>query len=137
MKIFVDKELFQWEKNRYILLEVDPAEEQPTFAQFYNSRMSVSLDNPVVDGKVKIPPQLLEQDIAIMVIVCSGSYENAHVISRKEFKIIKRARPGNGFGSSGGADEPDIPDTPDTPDVPGGDEPSTDKDIIYDGGEEA
>jgi hypothetical protein len=27
MKIFVDKELFQWEKNRYILLEAEPAEE--------------------------------------------------------------------------------------------------------------
>ena len=131
MKIFVDKELFQWEKNRYILLEAEPAEEQPTFAQFYNSRMSVSLDNPVVNGKVKIPPQLLEQDIPIMVIICSGSYENAHVISRKEFKIIKRARLGNGFNGSGGSEEPDIPDVPDTPDIP-----DTDKDIIYDGGEE-
>ena len=128
MKIFVDKELFQWEKNRYILLEAEPAEEQPTFAQFYNSRMSVSLDNPVVNGRVKIPPQLLEQDIPIMVIVCSGSYENAHAISRKEFKVIKRARLGNGFNGSGGSEEPDIPDIPDTPD--------TDKDIIYDGGEE-
>lgn len=131
MKIFVDKELFQWEKNRYILLEAEPAEEQPTFAQFYNSRMSVSLDNPVVNGKVKIPPQLLEQDIPIMVIVCSGSYENAHVISRKEFKVIRRARLGNGFNGSGGSEEPDIPDVPDTPDTP-----DTDKDIIYDGGEE-
>lgn len=131
MKIFVDKELFQWEKNRYILLEAEPAEEQPTFAQFYNSRMSVSLDNPVVNGKVKIPPQLLEQDIPIMVIVCSGSYENAHAISRKEFKIIRRARLGNGFNGSGGPEEPDIPDVPDTPDTP-----DTDKDIIYDGGEE-
>lgn len=128
MKIFVDKELFQWEKNRYILLEAEPAEEQPTFAQFYNSRMSVSLDNPVINGKVKIPPQLLEQDIPIMVIICSGSYENAHAISRKEFKVIKRARLGNGFNGSGGSEEPDIPDIPDTPD--------TDKDIIYDGGEE-
>ena len=129
MKIFVDKELFQWEKNRYILLEAEEsAEEQPTFAQFYNSRMSVSLDSPVVNGKVKIPPQLLEQDIPIMVIVCSGSYENAHAISRKEFKIIRRARLGNGFNGSGGSEEPDIPDVPDTPD--------TDKDIIYDGGEE-
>lgn len=131
MKIFVDKELFQWEKNRYILLEAEPAEEQPTFAQFYNSRMSVSLDNPVVNGKVKIPPQLLEQDIPIMVIVCSGSYENAHAISRKEFKVIRRARLGNGFNGSGGSEEPDIPDVPDTPDTP-----DTDKDIIYDGGEE-
>lgn len=132
MKIFVDKELFQWEKNRYILLEAEePAEEQPTFAQFYNSRMSVSLDNPVINGRVKIPPQLLEQDIPIMVIVCSGSYENAHAISRKEFKVIRRARLGNGFNGSGGSEEPDIPDVPDTPDTP-----DTDKDIIYDGGEE-
>lgn len=131
MKIFVEKELFQWEKNRYILLEVDTAEDLPTFAQFYNSRMSVSLENPVIDNKVKIPPQLLEQDIPIMVIICSGTFGNAHVISRKEFKVIRRARPGVGFGNSSEPDEPDIPDTPDTPDTPSGD-----KDIIYDGGEE-
>lgn len=128
MKIFVEKELFQWEKNRYVLLEVDTAEEPPTFAQFYNSRMSVSLENPIIDNKAKIPSQLLEQDIPIMVVICSGTFGNAHVISRKEFKVIKRARPGVGFGSS---DEPSEPDEPDTPDIPSGD-----KDIIYDGGEE-
>jgi hypothetical protein len=93
--------------------------------------MSVSLDNPVINGKVKIPPQLLEQDIPIMVIVCSGSYENAHAISRKEFKVIKRARLGNGFSGSYEPEEPENPDVPDTPDVP-----DIDKDIIYDGGEE-
>ena len=129
MKIFVEKELFQWEKNRYVLLEVDTAtEELPTFAQFYNSKMSVSLENPVIDNKVKIPSQLLEQDIPIMVIICSGTFGNAHAISRKEFKVIKRARPGVGFGNSA---EPDEPDEPDIPDIPSGD-----KDIIYDGGEE-
>lgn len=135
MKIFVDKELFQWEKNRYILLETDATTgEFPTFAQFYNSRMSVSLENPVVNNRVKIPSQLLEQDIPIMVVICSGTFGEAHVMSRKEFKVIKRARPGVGFENSGGSDEPEEPDIPDTPDVP--DSPSGDKDIIYDGGEE-
>lgn len=129
MKIYIDKELFQWEKNRYILLELEESEKTiPTFAQFYNSRMSVSLDNPVVDNKVKIPPQLLEQEYPIMIVVCSGSFENAHVISRKQFNIIKRARPGIGLGGSYEPDEPDEPSNPDTP--------SGDKDIIYDGGEE-
>ena len=130
MKIFVDKELFQWEKNRYIFIKTDSAsEELPTFAQFYNKKMSKSLDSPVIDNKIKIPNQLLEYDIPVMVVVCTGSYKEAHAISRREFKIIRRAKPGNGF------EDPDEPEIPDIPDVPGGDDP-TDKDIIYDGGEE-
>lgn len=113
MRIYVDKELFQWEKNRYILIKTDSAsEELPTFAQFYNKKMLKSLDNPVIGNKIKIPNQLLEYDIPVMVVVCAGTYEDAHAISRKEFKIIKRAKPENG------AEDP------------------TNKDIIYDGGEE-
>lgn len=130
MRIYVDKELFQWEKNRYIFIKTDSAsEELPTFAQFYNKKMSKSLDSPVIDNKIKIPYQLLEYDIPVMVVVCTGSYEEAHAISRREFKIIRRAKPGNG------SEDPDDPEIPDIPDVPGGDGP-TDKDIIYDGGEE-
>ena len=91
--------------------------------------MLKSLNNPVIDNKVKIPNQLLEYNIPVMVVVCSGSYEDAHVISRKEFKIIRRAKPGNG------TEDPDEPENPDIPDIPGGDDP-IDKDIIYDGGEE-
>ena len=130
MRIYVDKELFQWEKNRYIFIKTDSAsEELPTFAQFYNKKMSKSLDSPVIDNKIKIPNQLLEYDIPVMVVVCTGSYEEAHAISRREFKIIRRAKPENG------SEDPDDPEIPDIPDVPGGDGP-TDKDIIYDGGEE-
>lgn len=130
MRIYVDKELFQWEKNRYIFIKTDSAsEELPTFAQFYNKKMSKSLDSPVIDNKIKIPYQLLEYDIPVMVVVCAGSYEDAYAISRREFKIIRRAKPENG------SEDPDEPEIPDIPDVPGGDDP-TDKDIIYDGGEE-
>jgi hypothetical protein len=133
MRIYVNKELFQWEKNRYILIKTDSAlEELPTFAQFYNKKMLKSLDSPVIDNKIKIPNQLLEYDIPVMVVVCAGPYEDAHAISRKEFKIIRRAKPGNG---SDNPDEPENPDIPDVPDIPGGDDP-IDKDIIYDGGEE-
>lgn len=124
MRIYVDKELFQWEKNRYIFIKTDSAsEELPTFAQFYNKKMLKSLDSPVIDNKIKIPNQLLEYDIPVMVVVCTGSYEDAHAISRKEFKIIRRAKPENGS------------ENPDEPDIPSEDDP-TDKDIIYDGGEE-
>lgn len=124
MRIYVNKELFQWEKNRYVLIKTDSAsEELPTFAQFYNKKMLKSLDSPVIDNKIKIPNQLLEYDIPVMVVVCTGSYEDAHAISRKEFKIIRRAKPENGS------------ENPDEPDIPGEDDP-TDKDIIYDGGEE-
>ena len=128
MRIYIEKELFQWEKNRYILIETDSAsEELPTFAQFYNKKMSKSIDNPVIDNKIKIPNQLLEHDIPVMVVVCSGSYEDAHAISRKEFKIIRRAKPENGS---------EDPDEPESPDIPGGGDDPIDKDIICDGGEE-
>ena len=120
MKIYIEKELFQWEKNRYVFIEGFESS-SPIFVQFYNGKMNKSIENPIKGNKVKIPDVLLEECIPIMALVCSGSIEDSQVLSRREFKVIKRAKPG-------------ITPTPDVPDVP--DIPDSDREIIYDGGEE-
>ena len=83
--------------------------------------MNKSIENPIEDNKARIPEALLEECLPIMVLVCSGNIEDSHVLSRKEFKVIKRTKP----GTKPGSDKPNVPTPPDS-----------DKEIIYDGGEE-
>lgn len=118
MKIFIDKELFQWERNRYVILEVKDDEAAPDFVQFYNARSTRGPEVPLIDGRAKIPDELLQSSLPITAVACRGKKGSAKVITRREFKVIKRVRPEN------------YQDTP--PD----DEDDEDYYIIYDGGEE-
>ena len=116
MKIYIDKELFQWEKGRIVLIENEDNSTMPSFVQFYNNKMDKSLNSTVVDGKARIPDQLLKYNLPIMAVACIGTEEDSQVLCRREFKVIKRASPIS---------------------VPDADEPEdTDVEIIYDGGEE-
>ena len=124
--LYIKKELFQWEKDRYIYLSQE--ENGITYVQFYNSKSKVGPEIAVKDNKVKIPNYLLEECLPIMALACVGQEGETQVISRREFKVLKRVKPELYVDDS---DEPDIPDVPD---VPGEDDP--DKHIIYDGGEE-
>lgn len=121
--LYIEKELFQWEKDRYIYLSQE--ENRITYVQFYNSKSKVGPEIAVKDNKVKIPNYLLEECLPIMALACIGQEGETQVISRREFKVLKRAKPELYVDDS---DEPDIPD------VPGEDD--SDKHIIYDGGEE-
>lgn len=121
--LYIEKELFQWEKNRYVYLSKE--ENNITYIQFYNSKSKTGPEILVEGNKVKIPDYLLEECLPIMALACVGKEGETQVISRREFKVLKRAKPALYVDDS---DEPETPDTPDDPD--------TNKDIIYDGGEE-
>ena len=129
MNLFVEKELFQWEKNRYVYLSLEENDPTITYMQFYNSKSTHGPEILLQSGKAKIPNYLLADGVPVMAIACTGTKGNTKPIMRKEFKVIKRARPDYYYEDN---DDPGS-DTPDVPDVPGDDD---NKDIIYDGGEE-
>ena len=95
MKLFIDKELFQWEKNRYVFLEVAESDPSPTCIQFYNKKTFLGPEVKIVDNKAKIPDYLLADYLPIMALACTGLPGETQVITRREFKIIKRAKPEN------------------------------------------
>lgn len=114
MDIKVDKELFQWEKDRRIFVTTENEEPEIFLVQFYNKTNCCSPYIPLVGGTALIPNYLLRESLPIMVLACSGNKDNAQVIFRKEFRVLKRARPENYYD----------------------DEEGTKTEIIYDGGEE-
>ena len=136
MKLTVDKELFQWEKGRYVNLILEQGDPTITYIQFYNGKNSYGPEIPVESGRARIPNSWLAEGIPIMAIACTGSIGNTKPIIRKEFNVIKRARPAYyyEYSDSSAPGVPDIPNIPDTPEPPDDDE--TNKDIVYDGGEE-
>lgn len=113
MKIWIDKELFQWEKNRYVHIETMENEPAISYIQFYNKKSVYGSEIPLKDNKAKIPDILLTECLPIMAVACTGLEGYTYPINRREFKVIKRAKPENYVDSS---DEI--------------------KDIIYDGGVE-
>lgn len=125
MKIYVDKELFQWEKNRSIFLELNDSDPEISFIQFYNKNSKVGPEIPVINNEAKIPDYLLEESHPIMAVACTGKIGETLAVSRREFKVLKRARPEKYEDES---DEPPAPGEPEKPDY--------DEEIIYDGGEE-
>lgn len=110
MKIWIDKELFQWEKNRYVNILSEEKDPELTFIQFYNDRSGSSPEVPLSNNQAKIPDYLLKENLPIMVVVCTGQKNETQVVGRREFKVIRRARPDSYLDAN--------------------------KHIIYDGGEE-
>ena len=49
MKIWIDKELFQWEKDRWVYVETFENEPKITFVQFYNAKFSHGPEIPLKD----------------------------------------------------------------------------------------
>lgn len=89
----VNKELFQWEKNRYIY--VDQNEEKPILScvQFYNKKSESSFESPIEDGKAAIPNFLLKENLPIVALGCIKVQNEAQVICRKEFRVLQRVKP--------------------------------------------
>lgn len=111
--ISIDKELFQWERNRYVFIDFNTQDINPTFVQFDNKNSKYGKVVPIYENKAKIPDSLLEEKLPIMANICIGSEKDMQVIARREFKIIPRAKPDSY------TDQEDIY-----------------KEVIYDGGEE-
>ena len=113
MKLRIEKELFQWEKNRFDYVETSINEPEITYVQFYNGKAAYGPEVPLKEGKAQIPNYLLRENLPIMAVACVGSEGDTQAIARREFRVLKRAKPEFYF-----------------------DEDDTSKDVIYDGGEE-
>lgn len=92
MKLWIEKELFQWETERYVNISQD-SDLPITFIQFYNNKSKTGSEIPLEDNKAKIPDYLLEESLPIMAVACTGSKGKTQVIGRREFRVIKRAKP--------------------------------------------
>lgn len=139
MKIEIDKELFQWEKNRYVYVETYDSDPTITYVQFYNGNSRTGHEIELKDGRAQIPDYLLEEHLPVIAAACTGKLGETLVIARREFKVLKRARPVDYKDESDNPDGEveDTPSQPNYPDYPGGDSgDSEDDEIIYDGGEE-
>ena len=93
MKLWIEKELFQWETERYVNVVLDNGDPSVTFIQFYNNVKKAGPEVPLKDNKAKIPDYLLEESLPIMAVACIGSKGSTQVIDRKQFKVVKRAKP--------------------------------------------
>lgn len=110
MKLWIERELFQWEVGRYVHISLDSSDPEITFIQFYNDVKKVGPEVPLRNNKAQIPDYLLEESLPIMAVACVGSKGRTQVIGRKQFNIVERAKPQEFV--------------------------ENDKHVIYDGGEE-
>lgn len=111
MTLKIDKELFQWEKERYVFVE--GIEEYPgvSVIQFFNKKSECGPEVPIENNKAKIPNYLLKDCLPITALACTKVFNGTQVVCRKVFKVLGRVKP-----------EYYIEDE------------DTSKDIIYDGG---
>lgn len=91
-KIQIDKELFQWEKDRYVVFSF---EKEPDFFTFHNPKSKYGIEVFPQNTKVKIPNILLKEALPITVEACVGEVGEGQVIDRRVFKVLKRPRPEN------------------------------------------
>lgn len=89
----VNKELFQWEKNRHVY--IDQNKEGPILSciQFYNKKSKTSFESPIENGKAAIPNFLLKESLPIVALGCIKVQDETQVIYRKEFRVLQRVKP--------------------------------------------
>lgn len=121
MKIKIDKELFQWEKDRKIIIETSSDDPDITILEFYNTGSRVGEAEVLQGNEAFIPNHLLRSSTPLTVLACTGEKGNTKPIDRRQFRIIPRPCP------EGYDDDSVAPPTPDYP---------TDIFIIFNGGEE-
>lgn len=121
MEIKIDKELFQWEKDRKIIIESSPEEPIITILEFYNANSQVGEAEVLENNEGLIPNHLLRSAKPLTVLACTGDKGNTKPVDRQQFRIIPRPRP-EGYDDSSTA--PSLPNFP------------TGSYIIFDGGEE-
>ena len=99
MKLWIEKELFQWEKKRYVHIFLEDQDPEVTFIQFYNERSGTSPEIPLKDNKAEIPEYLLMESLPIMAVACTGEKGETQVVGRRQFKVVKRVRPDSYFNT--------------------------------------
>lgn len=116
----IDKELFQWEKGRYVTVHEVEGRPKITTVEFSNKKSSYGSEVLVVDNKAQIPNYLLKDKYPILALACIEDSEGTKPITRKVFKVYERPRPEYYVDDDEIGTEEDIPGI----------------DIIYDGGVE-
>lgn len=112
----IDKELFQWEKGRYV--NVDKNHPEITTIEFSNKKSNYGSEVLVVDNKAAIPNYLLKEKYPILALACTEDSDGTKVVTRKVFKVFERPKP------EYYVDDDDLDVEEDIPGI----------DIIYDGG---
>ena len=87
----IDRELFQWEKERYVYLSGNTS--SITHIQFYNRENGIAPEIPVESGKAQIPDCLLKEALPIVALGCKQVSGGSQVVCRRTFKVLRRARP--------------------------------------------
>ena len=114
----INKELFQWEKGRFVT--VDDNEPEITTVEFYNKKSKQGIEQYVINHKAQIPNFLLKESLPIVALACIDTEDGTQVISRKTFKVLARPKPEFYVDDDIGPENPDIPGV----------------DVVYDGGVE-
>ena len=114
MKIEINKELFQWEKNRQVSVTLEENDPEISFVRFYNKVQGYSIPVPLVDGFAQIPDNFLKEALPITALACIGEKDEAKVFTKKQFRVLKQAKPTDHY------DDEDV----------------CEKELIFDGGEE-
>lgn len=113
MTLRIEKELFQWEKGRYVFIDLDEKDPAISSIQFYNKNSKYGPEISVENGKAQIPNYLLKESLPIVALACSDISGESLVIGRRVFKVLARSKPEFYI-----------------------DDEDTSKDVIYDGGVE-
>ena len=92
MTISIEKELFQWDKNRVVNILLEEGDIAPTHLQFYNKKSSRGLEFNF-EEKAKIPNSLLKEKTPIVVLACHKGDKEEKVLCRREFKVLARPKP--------------------------------------------
>lgn len=98
MQVIIKKELFQWEKNRYIFIDLEHGDPPITCVRFYNKKSSTAINILYEDGKAKIPDSLLTEPYPIIALICTLKNGEEQVIKRKELKVIRATKPNDYIG---------------------------------------
>lgn len=119
MKIYIEGELFQGDRNRLIFIDQAPDEEEITYVEFYNKKSKIGKEVRVYQNEAKIPNELIEEGLPIIAVACTGRLGRTSPICREVFDVLKQ---GSFFDED---DDDELFDSEDGEDL-----------IIYDGGEE-
>lgn len=89
IKIKIENNLFQWERDREVFIDFDKTKYPTLYAQIFNAKTVSAPLIPLADNRIFIPDEVLELSIPITVLICSES----KVVARKEFCVLKRPKP--------------------------------------------
>lgn len=95
MEIKIEKNLFQWERNKKIFINYDKTKYSSLQVQVFNAKAKTAPFIPLINDYIVIDDKILEESLPITVLVCCEET----VVARKEFCVLKRPKP-DGFNNT-------------------------------------